>query len=135
MLHVLIIEDDPSFGDILGTYLRLNHYRVDVAQNGLSGIRLLERNRYDAVFTDIRMPLVDGNQVAKYIRQNADSQPLVVGMSGTAKWAEKRLFAAVLEKPFSLGMVAKLLHSHLDSHEPLPPGGGKRCAACAQRPH
>jgi len=113
-LTVLLVEDDPSLRKVLETYLRLNNHQVDLAGNGLAAIRLLERNRYDAVITDIMMPHVDGNQLARYIGEYIDNTPLVVAMSGAAGRAEKPLFAAVLQKPFPLEKVTDIIRAHFE---------------------
>ena len=69
----------------------------------MEGINYLEneRNSFKLIVTDIRMPGINGNQVAKYIRGEDQwrDTPIVV-ITGFPEDAENRLFNSILTKPF-----------------------------------
>ncbi|MEE8185565.1 MAG: response regulator [Thermodesulfobacteriota bacterium] len=58
--HVLIIDDDHALLALLKDVLILHGYKADVAKNGLDGLGMLNNCRYDAIISDIEMPIMDG---------------------------------------------------------------------------
>jgi CheY-like chemotaxis protein len=79
MRQILIIDDDKSIRSILSMFLKEFGYDVKTAASGEEGIELFKRIAdLDLVITDIRMPGIDGNEVAKIIRNSEKSElPLV----------------------------------------------------------
>jgi CheY-like chemotaxis protein len=134
MLNILIIEDDPSFAEILASFLERSGHRPELAANGKEGIEKFSQKRFDAVFTDIRMPLVDGNQVARHILEAGSGDTLVIGMSGTIDLANHALFNAMLEKPFNLSSISDVLEHHRDRLRPAGPCKAARHRFTAGRP-
>jgi two-component system cell cycle sensor histidine kinase/response regulator CckA len=79
---------------------------VKVARDGREGLELFEDGRdFDLVITDIRMPRVDGNQVAKHIRGSDKPDTPIVAISGYGKEIVKSLFDFSITKPFSLEII------------------------------
>lgn len=79
MHRILVIDDEPNIRSILSGLLNDLGYDVEVADDGEKGIKLLdEMGDFDLVISDIRMPNMDGNEVARYIRNSDKSElPLV----------------------------------------------------------
>ena len=69
---VLLAEDEKSLRDIVSIYLRKNGYMVDVAVNGEDAIRAVDAKVYDIIILDVMMPIKDGLEVCRYIRQKND---------------------------------------------------------------
>ena len=69
---VLLAEDEKSLRDIVSIYLRKNGYMVDVAVNGEDAIRAVDAKVYDIIILDVMMPIKDGLEVCRYIRQKYD---------------------------------------------------------------
>lgn len=57
---ILIIEDDPGFRDLLSTILDQAGYTVTTAQDGGEGLRRIQRERFDLVLCDLKMPVRNG---------------------------------------------------------------------------
>lgn len=72
MKTVLIIEDELSLQNILAAYFRKNEYEVFTASNGLEGLELFRQNNVDIICSDIMMPIIDGWEVVKSIRQHSN---------------------------------------------------------------
>ena len=69
MAQALVIDDEEAILKILRTLLVKLDFEVKVARDGREGIELFgDGHDFDLVITDMRMPRVDGNQVAKHIR-------------------------------------------------------------------
>jgi DNA-binding response OmpR family regulator len=110
MLRILVIDDDRSIRDILSLLLKRMGHEVEIAEDGEYGISIfLESGGFDAVITDIRMPLRNGNQVARYIRNSAKSHVAIIAMSAFPEEIEKKLFDYSIEKPFRLAVLMKIL--------------------------
>lgn len=73
-----------------------------MATDGLTGLRMFSQGQYDVVITDINLPDVDGNEVAKEIRKSAEAPVKIIGISGEFWRLEQHLFDASFEKPFRL---------------------------------
>lgn len=77
-LTVLYVEDDFEVREDLARYMRRRFARVDVAENGAGGLELFEAGHYDVVVTDIKMPVMDGLDMATRIKQITEETPVIV---------------------------------------------------------
>lgn len=76
--HVLVIDDDAVVGRSFNRVLSDKGYEVDTARNGEEALKDIEAQDYDVVFTDIRMPGMDGLEVAERIKARCPWTPIVV---------------------------------------------------------
>ncbi len=67
---ILIIEDDLDVAEMLDAYFRVQGYDVFVANWGEDGVKLCQEKRPNLVILDIRLPDIDGYEVAKRLRDN-----------------------------------------------------------------
>ncbi len=110
MAKVLVIDDEKDILNILRTLLVKLDFEVKVANDGRKGIELFEDGHdFDLVITDIRMPRVDGNQVAKHIRGSGRPDTPIVAISGYGKEIDKGLFDFSITKPFSLETIIDVI--------------------------
>jgi len=105
-LRILIAEDDVNLGEALRGFLRDKGHTVDLAVNGLEALKLVERNLYHLVLTDLVMPEADGLAVLRAARKR-DPSTLVVIMTGHASLASalqatREGAYTYLRKPFNL---------------------------------
>jgi len=75
--NILLIEDEKNFAIVMRDYLRMNHYEVDLAEDGLKGLSLLDTRKYDLCITDIMMPLMDGFSLVSEIRKTNQELPIL----------------------------------------------------------
>ena len=76
--HVLVIDDDAVVGRSFNRVLSDKGYEVDTAMSGEEALKDIEAHNYDVVFTDIRMPGMDGLEVAEQIKARCPWTPVVV---------------------------------------------------------
>lgn len=69
---ILVMEDDVNIQELIVEFLKAEGYDVDLASDGLEGMRLFKKNEYDLVLLDIMMPNLDGYSVCKMIRKNSN---------------------------------------------------------------
>jgi two-component system phosphate regulon response regulator OmpR len=82
--RILLIEDDSRLAAMLSEYLSGAGYRVSVAAAGGAGMRLLEREPYDALVLDLSLPDMDGLEVCRRLRAKHDLPVLMLTARGDA---------------------------------------------------
>ena len=73
---ILIVEDSPAIRESLRLTLELEGYAVHQAENGQRGLELLKQITPDLILSDINMPLMNGVEMYKVIRQNPKWTPI-----------------------------------------------------------
>ncbi len=106
MPRVLIADDEPKLGPLLSEALERDGHSVALAGGGRAALALLEKQRFDVVVTDLRMPEVDGLAVLRAARSLPDPPEVVLmtahGSAESAVAAMKSGAADYVTKPFSM---------------------------------
>jgi DNA-binding response OmpR family regulator len=82
--RILLIEDDSRLAAMVSEYLGGAGYRVSAAASGGAGMRLLEREPYDALVLDLSLPDIDGLEVCRRLREKHDIPVLMLTARGDA---------------------------------------------------
>ena len=107
MPQVLVIDDENSILDLLRSILIHLGYDVKVACDGREGIEVFNaENDLDLVITDIRMPGMDGNAVARHIRNSDRPDMPIIAISAFTDELESELFNSFIKKPFNIQTLA-----------------------------
>ncbi len=112
---VVVIEDNLDAGDSLVDLLQLHGHRVRVARDGRSGLDLVRALRPDVVLCDLGLPDVDGYEVARQLRRDAELwRTRLVAVSGYAQPDDRQRardagFDAHVAKPPVLGELLSAL--------------------------
>jgi DNA-binding response OmpR family regulator len=75
---ILIVEDDLDIADMLNSYFHVQGYDVLTVNWGEDGIRACQTTRPDLVILDIRLPDIDGFEVAKTLRTNRRTKDIPI---------------------------------------------------------
>jgi CheY-like chemotaxis protein len=102
MTRILVIEDDQATQHIVSTYLKHVGYDVLTASNGLEGVEVFRScpDLIDLVLTDLRMPVMTGNEAIPLIRLTRPDAK-VICMNGSSEDMHIN-DVPVIEKPFGL---------------------------------
>lgn len=107
--RILVVDDDPVVARSFDRVLAGKGYAVITARDGPEALEKLAREAYDAVFTDIRMPGMDGFEVAKRIKATQPWLPVVIvtgyGSPESKARAKEIGVAGFLHKPLSPEMI------------------------------
>jgi len=116
LVRLLVVDDEATIRDVLAEALRAEGYEVVTAENGHEALRLFDEHQgeFDAVFTDIGMPEMNGWELATAIRRRSESIPLAI-VSG---WADSISFSTrsavkadwVVSKPFDIDRISEIAH-------------------------
>lgn len=82
-MKILIIEDEPKVASFIKRGLEENDYEADIALDGKSGIQKAINENYDIIILDINLPIVNGFEVCKKIRENKTMPILMLTALGT----------------------------------------------------
>ncbi len=125
---VLVVDDDPVVGKSFNRVLSGKGYVVVTAADGFDALMKLQAEKYDVVFTDIRMPGMDGLEVAEQVKASQPWTPVVIVTGyGTAANEERARAAGVsgfLRKPLSPEMIEGSAEKAL--HERAPAAAAPR---------
>src|SRR6056297_298649 len=118
MAKILAIDDEKSILESLKEILEYEDNEVDLADNGKDGIELFKKNRYDAVFLDIKMPEMDGIEVLEELMNIAEDIPVIMisghGSIDTAVESIKNGAFDFIEKPLDLNRLLVTLRNAMD---------------------
>lgn len=78
MKNFLIIEDEPRTAQSLQKGLLENHYEVELAMDGETGLALLQKNTYELIILDVMLPKMDGWQLLREIRAQGRQTPVLM---------------------------------------------------------
>ncbi len=67
--HILIVDDEPNVGDVLGIYLRRENFSVSIARDGQAALDEIERMPPDLLILDLMLPRVDGLLIVRHLRE------------------------------------------------------------------
>jgi DNA-binding response OmpR family regulator len=121
--HLLIIEDDPTIGEVLTTSLRVHGYEVVWEHSGKKGLAQAAVRAFDLALLDLGLPDIDGIDVCRQLRH---AQPACVVVMLTARSAEMDVVVGLeagaddyLFKPVRLGELLARVRAHLRRNEGL----------------
>ena len=119
-IKLLIIDDNKEILDALCEFLSKKKYDIISANNGLEGLKYLEKEEqgFDVVITDLIMPDISGVAVISIIKKKFPDT-LVIAITGWGEHPEALATEAeadlVMEKPFELSELEKSLKKLLSS--------------------
>ena len=108
-MKILIIDDERSIRNSLKEILVEEGYDVDVAENGVQGCSMVEKEKYSVIFCDIKMPEMDGMEVLdKLSSMGVDSSVVMISGHGdidTAVECIKKGAFDFIQKPLDLNRI------------------------------
>ena len=75
--RILLVEDDQNFGDVLKSYLEMHDFEVTLATDGVQGYESYRKGKFDLCIFDVMMPRKDGFTLAKDIREQDKTMPII----------------------------------------------------------
>ncbi len=127
MTSILIVDDELSMRTTLAESLLDSGYAVETAGDGAEALKKFERETFEAVITDVRLPGMNGIELLRGVKNICMQTPVIVitgyGTVSTAVEAMKEGAADFIMKPFSLDHLAVILR------DVLLKNGGKETSA------
>ena len=76
MKKILIAEDNDS-NFVLMSYILKKYYQFERAKNGQEAVEMVDKNQYDIVLMDIKMPVMNGLEATKAIKEKHPDLPIL----------------------------------------------------------
>jgi two-component system copper resistance phosphate regulon response regulator CusR len=103
-MRLLIVEDDRKLAEFVARGLRAERFAVDLAGDGLEGLRYIDAYAYDLLILDLMLPQLSGTELLTRVRRTHPSLPVLVLTARDATEDKVRHFEAgaddYLTKPF-----------------------------------
>lgn len=121
-MNILIVEDKQKVRENLFNLLSQMGHSVECAVNGLDALGKIQQNEYDLFVIDHLMPLMNGAQLSKNLKQNHQykNTPILFmttqGIEVAESLPESQLFSAIINKPIDEALFLKLI-SQLSNNE------------------
>ena len=122
--RILVVDDEAAIAEVLADSFERDGHTVAVAADGAVALELLEREPFDLVVSDTKMPVLDGERFyGEVARRFPALRRRVIFVTGDALSREKRQFlegtgAPFLNKPFDLEELRRLVQSVLAGERP-----------------
>jgi len=119
-LQVLLVEDHPINQKLAISLIERAGHHVTLAHNGQEGVQAAAQQRFDMVFMDMQMPVMDGLQATRAIRAHEQAHQLarvpIVAMTANAMPSDRQACAdagmdGFLAKPFQAAQLRELLQA------------------------
>ena len=111
--EILFVDDDTTILSLVEEYLSAFNYRVSVVDNGLKALELIEEKNFDVVFTDFKMPDINGLELLALIKEYRPLTEVIIvtghGTMESAIQAMKYGSYDYIQKPFKLEVLKILI--------------------------
>ena len=116
--HVLVVEDNKTNQMLLGMILDDNGLSYDIADNGAEGILKYKYNKYDVILMDENMPIMNGIEATKILREEHKSKIPIIAVTANALIQDRERFLEAgmddyISKPYTEGDILKVLQKYL----------------------
>jgi two-component system response regulator PilR (NtrC family) len=115
---ILVVEDEKSMREVLRVLLESEGYEVVSASNGVDGLGLMEKDIFDLIITDIKMPGADGFAVLKKSMElSPDTLVVMITAFGTTEAAVEAMKLGAYDyvhKPFKIDEIRLIVKNALD---------------------
>ena len=83
MAHLLLVEDDSLIRRMISLRLQSRGHTLETAENGAEGLQMALAGSFDAVLMDMHMPVMDGHEAVRQLRQE-NYRGLIVAVTASA---------------------------------------------------
>lgn len=118
MEKILVVDDEPSLREVLSIMLKQAGYSVISVNDGEEAVELVQKEIFDLVITDLRMPKIDGMEVLKAVKSaSPETVVLIITAFATADSAVEAMKQGAydyLTKPFQVDEVQLIIRNALE---------------------
>lgn len=108
-MKILVVDDERAIRNSLKEILGDEGYDVDIAEDGATAVGMAEKERYDVIFCDIKMPNMEGTEVLEKLRADGVDAAIVMisghGDIDTAVECIKKGAFDFIQKPLDLNRI------------------------------
>jgi CheY-like chemotaxis protein len=113
-VRILAVDDDMDVLRNLALMLSFEDYHVMTASSGMEAVSLLQQYQFDAVITDLRMPVIDGIEIVRRTQAMCPKTAIIVTSryfdDKTINWIHEKGVNS-LQKPYNVHQLSAMLRS------------------------
>ena len=115
---ILLVEDDQISRLAVNTWLGGKGHNIMNAENGKEAVDYLQQNKADIILMDVHMPVMDGIQATKLIKEKSLSDAPIIGMTASVMNDERKSYIdagmdLLVEKPVNFDSLLEIIKSKL----------------------
>ncbi|MEI6899546.1 MAG: response regulator, partial [Bacteroidota bacterium] len=123
--RVLVAEDNPINQRIIDFQLKKLGFNVEIVMNGLEAVNSFCKNPFDLIILDIQMPVMDGYQAAKRIRELENSltrHTPIIALTANAMKGDRELYLSAgmddyISKPFTYEVLQRTIENLIQENK------------------
>ncbi len=116
--RILVVDDETSMREFLDVFLSKEGYQVSDAKNGKQAVKMIQKNDYDLILSDIRLGDITGLEVLREAkRKNSDSVVIMISAYSTTEIAVEAMNEGAYDfvpKPFDNSELKHTIQKALD---------------------
>ncbi|CAB1056784.1 Response regulator of zinc sigma-54-dependent two-component system [Olavius sp. associated proteobacterium Delta 1] len=117
--EILFVDDDRTILSLVEEYLTAFDYKINVVDSGLKALELIKKKEFDVVFTDFKMPDIDGLELLAVIKEYRPATEVIMvtghGTMESAIQAMKFGSYDYIQKPFKLDVLRVLIDKIIEA--------------------
>lgn len=118
--RILIVEDNLDNQDLITRYLGGYQLQIEIACDGMLAIQKVQQFDFDLILMDVQMPILDGLQATRLLRQKKFMKPIIALTAHAMKEDRERCLDAgfddYLTKPIDRALLLEKISHHLTEH-------------------
>jgi CheY-like chemotaxis protein len=118
-MNILVVDDNPTNRLLLRYMIHKNGNTITEAADGEEAVNLAKNNKYDIIFMDMMMPVMNGYQATKIIKETIDDTVPIYIISAycetdfPTEW-KKINYDGILSKPIDLNTIITIINKHIN---------------------
>jgi len=117
---ILVIDDDDRVRTLLRDILVFGGHQVIEASDGILGMQYLEQGKFDMVLTDLGMPVMNGWEVAKWVKRKTPQTPVGLITGWGVNLEEEKIKESgvdlIIGKPFQVSEILDAVNQYRSTH-------------------
>ncbi len=128
-IQILLVDDETDFTEPVAFWLKSRGYGVATAANGEQAVQMIQGSRPDIVFLDINMPVMDGLECLRQLREFDKNLPVVMvtaafGSESKITRAKELGVSGFFAKNYTFDQLVQMIQMTLRTHRALRAGKG-----------
>jgi signal transduction histidine kinase/ActR/RegA family two-component response regulator len=120
--HILLAEDSVDNQELISKYILKTGLTVDIVGDGKQALEKADDSKYDLILMDVQMPVMDGLEAIRKIRENGNNIPIICLTANAMLEDKNRCFEAganeYLTKPINFSHFSYILSQFINHKEP-----------------
>lgn len=112
-INILVVDDEPLILETVGSLFERFQFKVSISHSGNEAWTLVQKNNYNLILTDVRMPDGDGIELTKKVKARYENRTSVLFMSGFSDVLNEEIYHIGAEgkftKPFDINAVREAI--------------------------